>query len=168
MGLWKFLRLAFSNDNGVPSSARIIGLFLFSGLLAFLIAATSVLLYRILHTTDAVSLKILVDGFSKFQWHYLYLLAGALALYGINIWKYIAQIRVGSFFNNGDEDDQANQQNQQMLNQRNQSNSYGSTYSQPTLPINSIPIHKGVPVEQHTDTIPPTTKTPITGVGSDD
>ena len=162
MGLWKFLRLAFSNDNGVPSSARIIGLFLFSGLLAFLIAATSVLLYRILHTTDVVSLKILVDGFSKFQWHYLYLLAGALALYGINIWKYIAQIRVGTFFNNGDEDDQANQQNQQMLK------------SLPATPVaqipqtNSTPIQRGVPVEQPVGPIPPKTKTPIPGVGSDD
>jgi hypothetical protein len=173
--LLRFLRLMASDDRGTPSSSRVIGILIFSVLAASVAAITSVLLFKIVVSNDPVIIGHVVTAITKFGWLYMILAATALSLYGINVWKYIAQIRAGEFINP-----------MQMMGGQAQP---PAVPSQPTLPIRPpgplvvpmatvgqggavgsklIPTLGGVPVEPHTDPIPPKLHTPDAGVGSDD
>lgn len=177
----KFVRDALSETpGGLPSSARVIGAVLF-GIVALAVGATTfVLLWRIFFIADSDSLKILVDGLSKFQWQFLYLSATALALYGINVFKQIAQIRAGSLFNIED--------NPNMMNpygMGGMGGMYGGMgmYNRPpympmvtpttigqggTAGTQVIKTVTGQPVEPHTTPVQPKMPTAEAGVGSDD
>ena len=90
-----FLRMMASDDNGNPSSSRGIGLIIFTSLSICVTGVTATLLYRITQIQDAEALKVATDALIRFAWMYLIMAGTALSLYGINVWKYIAQIRTG-------------------------------------------------------------------------
>lgn len=94
-----FLTLMASDDRGTPSSSRVIGTVIFACLSLVILAIYTVLLVRIATITDSASLGIVTNALIKFDWVILIMSATALSLYGINVWKYIAQIRAGGFLN---------------------------------------------------------------------
>jgi hypothetical protein len=112
------MRLMASDDRGTPSSSRVIGALIFIVLGVSLAAITAVLLWKIVVTNDQINLSTVVTAITKFGWLYMILAATALSLYGINVWKYIAQIRAGGFLNE-------QMQNGGMYNQMNPMNPYG-------------------------------------------
>jgi len=91
----QFFKLVLSDDQGVPSSSRVIGLTIFITLSVCIAAITWVFLRKIYYINDANVLKIMTEGIIKFAWIYLIMAATALSLYGINIWKHVANIRFG-------------------------------------------------------------------------
>ena len=97
--LFKFLRMMASDDHGVPSSSRAIGAAIFVVLGVCLASITAVFLWKIVQTNDQINLSTMVTAITKFGWLYMILAATALSLYGINVWKYLAQIRAGGFLN---------------------------------------------------------------------
>lgn len=93
--LFDFLKMMISDDSGHPSSSRGIGLILFSCLSICVSAVTGVFLYKIVTVSDSQTVKVVTDALIRFTWIYVIMAATALSLYGIHVWKYIAQIRTG-------------------------------------------------------------------------
>lgn len=92
---------ATSEPDGTPSSARIYAGWIFVAILVFQSMIISVLCWKILklETTavNAPSLAVTYTSVLKtfFTISILFDMGTALSLYGINVWKYIAQIRTG-------------------------------------------------------------------------
>jgi hypothetical protein len=171
-----FLRLMFSDDNLMPSSSRVIGTSIFAFLLSAMTAFTWVVVSKIYGSNDANVIIALVGAFRYIFWFFMFLAASALSMYGIHVWKYMAQIQMGLTGTQG---------NPWSPNSYNSyGNSYGGSYgnlggSSPYTTfmqggLSSSPlIRTSTPLVKGTDPTPvpdppPTTKTPIAGIGSDD
>lgn len=153
-----FLKRMISDDNGVPSSSRVIGIVIFTILGVSVGSITGVALWKLYFSTDPLMVRVILDALNKFAWIYLILAATALSLYGINVWKYIAQIKTGvatPFSNSNNDDD--------YLMPRTGS----KTLNPSPTPSNAIPIQTGKKVEAP-HPIPPRVKPPTPGIGSDD
>jgi hypothetical protein len=164
--LMAFLKRMVSDDNGMPSSSRVIGIMIFTLLVVSVGSITGVFLWKLYWTQDANVVKILVEGINKFSWFYMILAATALSLYGINVWKYIAQIKSGGIMGGGSS-----------------INDSDADYSKPLKPSGvtglppsgvpstqaiKIPIQTGRKVAEKPHPVPPPVKTSIPGQGSDD
>lgn len=88
-------------DNSTPSSARIYAGWIFTMILVLQLMVISVLCWKILRldtwAPNAPSLAVTYTAVLKtfFTISILFDMGTALSLYGINVWKYIAQIRTG-------------------------------------------------------------------------
>lgn len=88
-------------DGVTPSSARTFGAWIFTTVLFLQVLVIGVLCWRIFrldHTiANAPALATIYTSVLKtfFLWSLLFDVATALSLYGINVWKYVAQIRTG-------------------------------------------------------------------------
>lgn len=88
-------------DGQTPSSARIYAGWIFAAILIFQSMIISVLCWKILRletwAPNAPSLAVTYTSVLKtfFTVSILFDMGTALSLYGINVWKYIAQIRTG-------------------------------------------------------------------------
>ena len=187
---FKFLRLMASDERGQPSSSRVIGFLVFSSLIISIVAITTVLLWKIVVTSDPASLNIVVTALSKSMWIFLILAATALSLYGINIWRYVASIRaggmsdqmvpgsVGNIMNNG----MNGMPNNGVMPNGMRPIQGGGVFNQATSVVSQLPLpgqggsagtqivktEPGRLMETHTDPIPPKIRTTEPGVGSDD
>jgi hypothetical protein len=92
-----FIKLLFSDDNLMPSSTRVIGTWIFTFVSMAVGLLTGVLAKKIYTTTDAKIVESCMQGVKTLLWIYTTMLASALSMYGINVWKYIAQIQAGLF-----------------------------------------------------------------------
>lgn len=137
----RFLSLMASDDRGVPSASRVIGAVIFTILGVSLAAITAVLLWKIVVTTDQVNLSTVVGALSKSMWIYMILAATALSLYGINIWKYIAQIRAGGVIN-----DQMQSGMYNPMNPYNQMNTYNRLPQTPMTGNGISPMQPQMPM----------------------
>lgn len=174
--LLEFLRLVVSDDNKLPSSTRIVGIWIFM-LLGFSVAGiTTALVFKIFTLNDSASLKVVVDGVVKFGWIYMILAATALSLYGIHVWKYIAQLRSGAVFMGDPEDSDQMPRNPYMgggmMGGGGLFGGGGMMGGGGMRPIQGggirPPLVPGTPVENIKAPIPPKTPSSVAGIGSDD
>ena len=156
--LMSFLKRMISDDNGVPSSSRLIGMEIFTLLAVCVGSITGVFLWKLYWTSDSMVVKILVEGINKFAWFYMILAATALSLYGINVWKYIAQIKNGGVLGGGSSNNDSDDDYLQPLK------------SNPSVvpAVNKVPVQAGVKVAEPVHPIAPVPKTTTPGEGSDD
>jgi hypothetical protein len=157
-----FLRLMFSDDNYYPSSARVLGTLIFCFIGLSVGALTLTLSIKLWHSQDPAVIQTLVSGYRTLMWMYTTLVGCGLSFYGINAWKYIAQIQSGFFM----------PQFPQMGGYQYGAypggcGSYGYSYQQPV--IQSSPLAPKAGSTDHIPApVPPKVKTPEAGVGSDD
>lgn len=160
--LFTFVRLMFSDDNFIPSSARVLGtaIFCFIGLSVGLL--TSVLAFKLYSSQDPTVVQTLVSGYKTLVWIYTTLIASGLSFYGINAWKYIAQIQSGFFmppvnpFGGG--------YGQGMYG----GGMYGGYGQQLQSPLATPLVPKAGTTDHVPHPVQPPVKTPEAGVGSDD
>jgi hypothetical protein len=92
-----FIARSLMEANGVtPSSARIIAAFIFGSLTILTFLIILVLLFRIMTIQDPYLGGALLSTLTKITLYwFLFFAATALSLYGINVWKYVAGMRLG-------------------------------------------------------------------------
>ena len=92
-----FVRQALMEENGeTPSSARLIAAFIFGSLTCLTFLIILVLLFRIMTIQDPMLGTALLSSLTKITLYwFLFFAATALSLYGINVWKYVAGMRMG-------------------------------------------------------------------------
>jgi hypothetical protein len=159
--LFTFVRLMFSDDNFIPSSARVLGTAIFAFIGTSVGLLTSVLAYKLYVTQDPSVVQTLVSGYKTLVWIYTTLIASGLSFYGINAWKYIAQIQSGFFMPPVNP-----------LGGGYGQSGYGGYGGYGTGGGYGVPASPVVPQAGSTDHLPhpvqPKAKTPEAGVGSDD
>lgn len=83
-------------DGRTPSSARIWGTMILVTVNILTILVILIVLFKLKATDNVQMASVLMTSLAKLVlWEFLFLLATALSLYGINVWKYVAQIRTG-------------------------------------------------------------------------
>lgn len=152
-----FIRLMFSDDNAMPSSARVIGTSIFAAVSVGFAAITWVLLWKIVHTQDAPVVESCVSAIKSLMWGYCILVFSALSLYGIHVWKYVAQLQSGFL---GSTTNPFGSNYGQQYGYNNMNKSYTPAVSSAVKALDPTPA-PGPPA-------PPPPKTPVAGVGSDD
>ena len=92
-----FIKKALMEENGeTPSSARLIAAFILGALTVLTFLIILVLLFRIMTIQDPMLGASLLSSLTKITLYwFLFFAATALSLYGINVWKYIAGMRMG-------------------------------------------------------------------------
>jgi hypothetical protein len=92
-----FIAKSLMEPNGeTPSSARIIAAFIFGSLTVLTFLIILVLLFRIMTIQDPYLGGALLSTLTKITLYwFLFFAATALSLYGINVWKYVAGMRMG-------------------------------------------------------------------------
>jgi hypothetical protein len=158
-----FIRLMFSDDNMMPSSTRVIGTWIFGFVSVAVGVLTGVLALKLHGATDARIVESCMVGVKTLLWIYTTMLATAMSMYGIHVWKYIAQIQAGLFMppiGMGMGSGYGQQYGQYSQGQYGQQQ-YGST----GLPAFKPPVP--VPADPPTPA-PAPKKTVVAGVGNDD
>lgn len=153
-----FIRLMFSDDNAMPSSSRVVGSSLFASVTAGFGAITWVLLWKIVHSESPQVVEACVGGIRNLLWGYSILTFSALSMYGIHVWKYVAQLQSGFLGT------QANPFNGGYGGYNNMNKSYTPSV---TSSIADKVIKEVDPTPPPGPAKPPV-KTPLAGVGSDE